>query len=143
MARDPLSILRTVRQRAVEQARQALAVCLRAETEASGAVNALVEAAERDREVALGLGAGHEFLDMFANRLEALRVQQIAAAAALQSAQDSVSEALALVVAARTQAEALEQLAAQRKAAEDAELERKAQHVLDDIARGRNDVARR
>jgi flagellar biosynthesis chaperone FliJ len=140
MARDTLSILRTVRQRAVEQARQVLATCLSAEAEAAAAVDTLVQAAKRDREVALGLD-GHEFLDVFANRMDALRAQQIAAATILKTAQDDVSEALALVVAARTQAEALEQLSAQRKAAHDAEQERKAQHVLDDMARGRN-VAR-
>jgi flagellar biosynthesis chaperone FliJ len=136
MARNPLMILRTVRQREVEQARQALAVCLQAEAEATATVDALSEAAKLDRSASERLTDAFGFLQMFANRLDSLRTQQIAAELSLTTAQTRVSEARSVVAAARTRAEVLEQLVAERNAARAAELERQAQHVMDDIARG-------
>jgi flagellar biosynthesis chaperone FliJ len=143
VARDPLLVLRAVRQRAVEQARQGLAACLKTEADAAAKVDAFTKAAERDRSAEKDMPDACQFLQMFANRLEALRAQRIVAVATLAAEQVRVSDARAVVVTERTQAEAVEQLITEQKAARLAETDRKAQHEMDDIARAALAVRRR
>ena len=52
MARDPLKVLSVVRQRAVDQQRQALAICLKAEAAAEDRIRMLDAAVVRDQALA-------------------------------------------------------------------------------------------
>jgi hypothetical protein len=142
MARDPLVVLRAMRHRAVEQARQGLAACLKIETEAAAKVEALTEAVRRDLQAAGEMPDAYRFLQVFANRRGAIRTQRSAAVAALATAQTGVSEARAFVVTERTQADAVEQLIAEQRAARLDKAERQAQHEMDDIARAAHAVRR-
>jgi flagellar biosynthesis chaperone FliJ len=142
MARDPLLVLRAVRLRAVERARQGLAARLKTEAEAAAKVDGLTEAARLDRSAGEDMPDAHQFLQMFANRLDAVRTQRIAAGTSLTMAQARVAEARVVVVAARTQAEALEQLITAQETARVADAERKAQHEMDDVARAAHAVRR-
>jgi flagellar biosynthesis chaperone FliJ len=142
MVRNPLLILRAVRQRAVEQARQELAACLRIETEAAHQMDALTEAVRRDQTAGEHMLEAYQFVQSFANRLEAIRARRVVATADLTAAQASVTEARAVVVAARTQAEAVEQLITEQVTARLALAESKAQHEMDDIARAARAVHR-
>jgi flagellar biosynthesis chaperone FliJ len=142
MVRNPLLILRAVRQRAVEQARQGLAACLRIETEATIQMDALTEAVRRDQTAGEHMPEAYQFLQLFANRLDAIRARRVVAVADLTAAQARVTEARAVVVAARTQAEAVEQLITEQVTARLALAESKAQHEMDDIARAARAVHR-
>jgi flagellar biosynthesis chaperone FliJ len=133
--RHPLLILQSIRQRAIEQARLALAACLKVEAEALGRIDLLEESVKRDRAAASCMGDGQEFLQVFANRLDAVQVQRRAARAALAAAQDRVSAARVVVATARTRAEAVEQLIAEQMTARRSAADRNAQHALDDISR--------
>jgi hypothetical protein len=135
MARDPLLVLRAVRRRAVEQARQSLAAYLKVETDAAAAVDDLAKAAMRDRRAAEDMPEACQFVQLFANRLDAIRTQRVSAMTALAAAQTRVSEARAGVATERTRAEAVEELIVDQQAASVAAAESKAQHELDDIAR--------
>jgi flagellar biosynthesis chaperone FliJ len=142
MARDPLLVLRALRQRAVEQARRGLAACLKVEIEAAVKIDELSEAMRCDRLAGEDMPNAHQFLELFANRLSAIRAQRVAAVEALAVAQTQVSEARAVVVAERTKAEAVEQLIAEQKTARVVAADSKAQHEMDDIARAANAVRR-
>jgi hypothetical protein len=142
MARDPLLVLRTLRQRAVEQARQGLAACLKAEAEAAAKLEALDEAMRRDLQAGREMPDGHQFLQVFANRRGAFRAHRIDAAAGLAAAQTLAAQARLLVVKERTDAEAVEQLITEQKAAHWDDAERKAQHEMDDVARAAHTVRR-
>jgi hypothetical protein len=143
VARDPLAILQSVRLRSVEQARQALAVCLKAEAEAAGRVDFLDEAVKRDRAAGACLPDRQDFIQVFANRSDAVQLQRRAAVTALAAAQARVSEAQAEVADARTRAEAVEQLITERMVARQAAADGKAQHILDDIARAARAMRKR
>jgi flagellar export protein FliJ len=137
MARDPLRILLSMRQRSIEQARYALGACLAAEGQAADRLRALDEMVRRDRETARSWQESHQFVEMSAARLDAMLAQRRTLLAELVMAEARSAEARAVVVAARTAAEAVEQLMAERAAANQAETARREQHVMDDITRGR------
>jgi flagellar export protein FliJ len=137
MARDPLRILLAMRQRSVEQARYALGACLAAETQAADRLRALDEMVHRDRETARSWQEAHQFVEMSAARLEAMLAARRTLMTELAMAETRSAEARAVVVAARTAAEAVEQLTGERIAANQAETAKREQHVMDDITRGR------
>jgi flagellar export protein FliJ len=143
MARDPLGMLRTVRRHAVEQARHALAACLRTETAAADRLHTIDQAAERDRVANRSVTEAHRFIDMFALRLQASATERLAAEAALTAARASAAEARAELVAARTAAESVETLITERADAAETDANRREQHALDDMARARFDSPRR
>jgi flagellar export protein FliJ len=137
MARDPLRILLSMRQRSVEQARYALGACLAAETQAADRLRALDEMVRRDRETARSWQESHQFVEMSAARLEAMLAERRSLLTELAMAEARSAQARAVVVAARTAAEAVEQLMGERTAANQAEAAKREQHVMDDITRGR------
>ncbi len=142
MARDPLSVLHAVRQRAVEQARQALGACLHNEIAAADRIRRLDDAVSADRDAAGAVADDYRFLEMFALRQATLRTDRCTAAADLATAEACSGVERAAVVVARAAAEAVEQLMGERAAAERAEADRREQHALDDIARPRQKPAR-
>jgi flagellar export protein FliJ len=137
MASDRLRVVQGVRQRAVEQARQALGLCLKTETEATARILAIDDAARRDRAADRSGVDALPFGEMFTRRLGALQTERRDAVAALTAAETGSAQARAAVTAARTAAEAVETLIAERAAAEATETSRREQHTLDDIARAR------
>ena len=143
MARDPLQMLLRVRRHTVEQARLALAACRAAEVAAAGRVRAIDEAALRDRAAGPMLPEGHLFLDSFARRLEASATERQEAEAALAGLQAETAAARAVLVEARTAAEAVETLLGEREEAATVQQQRREQHALDDMARTRFDSIER
>ena len=143
MARDPLRILLAIRRRAVEQARYALGTCLATEAEIGERIWSLDDTARRDREAGGAWQDAHQFSEMTAIRLEAKQAERRALKADLTLAEGHSADARGILTAARTAAEAVAQLAGDRAAAAQAELDRREQHVLDDIARARRGVRQR
>jgi flagellar biosynthesis chaperone FliJ len=143
VARDPMRMLLAVRRHAVEQARHALATCLRTETAAAETLRAVDAAAERDRAANRAVVEAHRFADMFALRLQATSTERHVAEAALMAARDAAAEARIVLVGVRTAAESVATLIAERVDAAEGEINRREQHALDDMARARFDSARR
>ncbi len=139
MARDPMQMLLAVRRQAVEQARQALAACLAAETAAADKLTAIDNAAQRDRVASGAIAEAHLFTDIFVLRVQTSASERQAAMAALAAAQDVTADARAALVAARTAAEAVETLMTERADAAKAAANQQEQHTLDDMARPRFD----
>jgi flagellar biosynthesis chaperone FliJ len=135
MARDPLAVLLVLRQRFVDQQRQALAACLVAETAAGNTVRLLDAAMERDRDVADGVPEHLQFRDIFIATRQHLRGQRETAVTCLAGARNRSDQARENLAGARLAAEAVERLIKERTLAARAEADRRAQHELDDIAR--------
>lgn len=135
MAADKLRTLHTVRRLEVDQARQALGQCLRAEAEAEQRIATLDDKLRRDR--AAEIEGAHWFIDMFAARFATVHADYRTAIDVLAAARARSAEARSLVVSARTAMEVVEQLIAERDVAKRAEAARRDQHTLDDIARTR------
>ena len=143
MPRDRLRIIRTVRQRGVEHARQALAACLQAEADAAERIQAIDVAGIKDRAAYHGIEDGFRFQEMFSRRVQARAADRRSAEAALAAAQDRSAETRATVVAAQTALEAVETLINERAAAAAHEADQRLQHALDDMTRSRRPVAER
>ena len=143
MARDPLQVLLAIRERAVEQARYALAACLTTENNIADKARSLDAAVQRDREASATWREAHQFLEMSAVRLGAARAERQTVAAELTAAAVRSAGARGVVTAARTAAEAVEQLIGEREATSQADAARREQHELDDIARARLVVRQR
>ncbi len=137
MAVDSIRILRAVRRRSVEEARQALGASLAAEAQAVDAVEAIVEQARRDRTAHQTVEEPHHFLEMFLRRSGVAEAERIAAEAALTAARARSDAARIAVVAAKTAAEAVETLIAERALSDEEHANRREQHALDDMARTR------
>lgn len=142
MARDPLGVLLTVRQRAVDQSRQALATCLAAETAAMAAIRSIDGAIEREREAADRRPDDHRGTEMLSAWLGRMRDQRRGAVAALAAAEGQTAAARAVLSAARASAQAVQRTIAERAALAHAEAAKREQHTLDDISRAQY-VARR
>ena len=97
-----------IRRRSVEEGRYALGACLTAEAQAAEAVQAIADAARRDRAAHETVEDSHRFLEMFVHRLRVSDTKRLSAEAALRAAQARSAEARAAVVAARMAAEAVE-----------------------------------
>jgi hypothetical protein len=143
MARDPLRILLSMRRRSVEQARHALAARLAVEAEVADRIRSLDCTVRRDREVGGAWPDAHQFLEMSANRQETVQAERHRLVVALAAAEIQAAEARDVVSAARTAAEAVEELIRERQAGRQADAATREQHVLDDIARARLTVHRR
>jgi hypothetical protein len=137
MARDALRILLSMRRRSVEQARRVLAARLAAEAEVVDRIRWLDNTVHRDHQAAEAWPDAHRFLEMFANRQDVIQGERRILAADLAAAELETGEARGVVSAARTAAEAVEELIGEREAASQAEAAKREQHVLDDIARAR------
>ena len=138
MARDPLLVLYAMRRHAVEQARYALGICLKAEAEVAERIRLLDEAARRGREACETWQGVAQFLEMAAIRQGYVRVERRTVAADMVMVSTRSGEARDVVTAARSAAEAVEQLIGERAAASRAAAATREQHVLDDITRGRH-----
>jgi flagellar biosynthesis chaperone FliJ len=136
MARDPLKVLSVVRQRAVDQRRQALAACLTAEAAAEDRIRRLEEAVRHDQARADAAPDPMLFHDIFIATRRHWRTEQQVSRVALAEAGRQAEEARGALATARLAAEAVDRLIAERTAAAQAEADRRAQHVLDDVARG-------
>ena len=143
MARDPLQVLKAVRRRAVEQARYALAACQTAEVEIADKIKSIDATVFRDRDARRTWHDADQFLEMSARRREAVQAERRSVTADLEAAALRSDQARGVVTAARTAAEAVEQLIGERKAASQVEAARREQHVMDDIARARLAARRR
>jgi hypothetical protein len=145
MARDPLLVLHAMRRRAVEHARYALGSCLQAEADVANRARLLDETMRRDREAGGAWQDAHQFLEMAAIRSDQVRAERQIVAAEMVKVSIRSGEARNVVTAARTAAEAVEQLIGERTAATRATAATREQHVMDDIARLRrvtDDTAR-
>jgi hypothetical protein len=138
MADDKLRVLHALRRRAVEQARYALGTCLKAEAEVAERIRLLDAAARRDREACEAWQHAPQFLEMAAMRQEYVRSERRTMEAEMVMVSTRSGEARDVVTAARSAAEAVEQLIDERAAATSAAAATREQHVLDDIARGRH-----
>jgi hypothetical protein len=143
MARDPLRILLSMRRRSVEQVRHALAARLAAEAEVADRIRSLDGTVRRDREAGEAWPDAHQFREMLVSRQEVIQAERRTMAADLAAAEIDTGEARGVVSAARTAAQAVEELIGEREAASQADAARREQHVLDDIARARLAVRRR
>ena len=141
MARDPLRPVLLIRRREVDQARAALAECLAVETRLVERIGVLDETARRSREATGAWEDGHVFLEMAALHQTTMQMRRQELEAELAAAMAGSAQARQVLAAARTAAEAVKQLIEQREAADRAETDRREQHVLDDVTRGRQ-VAR-
>jgi uncharacterized membrane protein len=124
-----------VRQRAVDRQRQALAACLKAEAEVENRIRMLDAAILRDQAVATAVPDPLLFRDIFIATRQYLRTEQQGSRMVLADAERHTDEARGHLAGARLAAEAVDRLIAERAAAARAEADRRAQHVLDDIAR--------
>jgi hypothetical protein len=138
MARDPLLVLYALRRHAVEQARYALGTCLKAEADVAERIRRLDDAARRDREACETWQHAPQFLEMAAIRQQYMRFERQTVAADLVMVSTLSGEAREVVTAARSAAEAVEQLISERAAATSAAAATREQHGLDDITRGRH-----
>jgi flagellar biosynthesis chaperone FliJ len=136
MARDRLRTLSVVRQHAVDQQRQSLAACLREEAAVEDRIQVLDGAVRRDQALAEASPDRLLFYDIFMATRQHLRAEQQVTRTALADAGRQADEARIRLASARLAAEAVERLIAERTSIARAEADRRAQHVLDDIARG-------
>ena len=143
MAADSIRILRAVRRRSVEDARQALGACLAAEAQAVDAVQAIVDKTRRDRAAHQTVEEAHQFLEMFLRRSGVAEAERVSAEAAVTAARARSDAARIAVVTAKTAAEAVETLIAERTLSDEKDANRREQHGLDDMARTRFNPADR
>jgi flagellar biosynthesis chaperone FliJ len=90
----------------------------------------------RDQALAETMTDPLPFRDIFIATRQHLRAEQQVSRVALAGAERQTDEARGRLAGARLAAEAVERLIAEHAAAARAEADRRAQHVLDDIARG-------
>lgn len=134
MSRDPLHGLVRLRRFAVDEARGALADCLRCEEAADAAVDGIAAAIERETEAATSLSTNDADVEAFAAWLRRIRPEQHAAHAAQDQAEIETARARAVVAAARGALEAAEDMVKRHEAALRAEAERLAQRDIDEVA---------
>jgi flagellar biosynthesis chaperone FliJ len=135
MSRKPLSVLLALRQRAVEQARLAVAACLRAEHDAAERLAALDDAERRGRQAASAADEHLSFLDMTARSRDLGRSKRSSLAVRCAAAENRTTDARARLATERTSTEAVALLISERLAAEGEQAAKLEQHALDDIAR--------
>ena len=138
MARDALQLLQlllSIRQRSVDQAQQTLALYIKAEADIRDKIGLLDEAARRDHLSVRDSAERVPFLDMFVARLHQVQVERRTLKITLAAAEARSADAQAILASARRAAEAVETLLQERKTAAATQMEKQAQHVLDDIAR--------
>jgi flagellar export protein FliJ len=132
MARDPLQAVLKLRELAVEEARRHVAQCLEAETTAGHELAEMDQAIARETAAASDLAAGDAEVEAFAAWLPQARRRARAAEAKHEAAVMETARARAALAATRAGAEAVQKLMEKRRAEHEAELQRKAQAVLDE-----------
>jgi hypothetical protein len=137
MARAPLNLLLSLRQREADRRRQDLAACVAAESQVAEVVRSLDAAMARDREHQDASEDHLPFRDIFLAARQHLREKRRRAAVALADAEAKSQEARRQLADARLAAEAVERLIAERVLLARAKADRLAQHELDDITRVR------
>jgi hypothetical protein len=138
VARDPLRAVQAMRHRLVEQARYALAACLKSEADVMARIKAIDDAHAQDRAAQQAVENAYQFHEVFRRREQARQTERSLAEAALAAAQARSAEARAGVGTAWAAAEAVELFISERAVAADIEAARREQHELDDIVRCRS-----
>ena len=138
MSQDPLTTLLRLRRSAADEARRALAECLRAEGDAAAAVTAIEAAIERETAAATSLTTGDAEVEAFGAWLRRILPKREAAHAAAANAAAGSTRARILLGAAQAAVRAVEETQAKRAAAAHAEAQRKAQGEIDEVAQRSN-----
>jgi hypothetical protein len=136
MARDQMDVLLTIRRRAVDKSRQALAGCLKVEAAALEAVRAIDAAVMRERAFADRFPEQPHRMEVFALWSERVAAERPGAVAALAYGESQTVAARAVLASARSAARAVERTIEERAALARAEAEKRDQHARDDITRG-------
>lgn len=134
MADDPLDVLLRLRRLTIDQARQALAECLRAETAAARRCEAIAEDVARQMQAATALTADDRAVEDFANWLRHTLPAQAAADAALLNAETQTREARFVLSAARAGVRAVESMLERKAAEQHVRAGRAEQSELDEAA---------
>ena len=137
MGRDPLGVLLTVRQRTVDQSRQALAACLKAETAAIEAIRSIDYVIDQEQDAANQFPEHHCGTDTVAAWLGRVRAERMQAVATLAAAETQTAAARAVLLAARSAVQAVQHTIAERAVVARAEADKREQHDLDELARTR------
>jgi flagellar export protein FliJ len=132
MARDPLQAVLKLRELAVEEARRHVAHCLETETAAGQEVTEVGHAIACETAAAADIAAGDAEVEAFAAWLPQARRRARAAEAKHEAASMETARARAALAASRAGVEAVQKLMEKRRAEHEAELQRKAQAVLDE-----------
>jgi hypothetical protein len=138
MARDKMDVLLTIRRRAIDKSRQTLARCLRVEAAAFEALRAIDDAVLRERALADRFPELPHGMEVFARWSERVGAERLGAAAALADGEAQSAAARAVLASARSAARAVERTIEERTAVALAEAEKRDQHAMDDITRGRH-----
>lgn len=134
---DPLPTLLRLRRLAVDQARRALADCLRSETEAREAVRETEAAIAREQEAASQPTGDDQTVEDFAVWLRRARSDLAHAAEALLVAETRTQEARIALVSERSAMETVETMIARHDTEKAAQAMRQEQAALDETVRPR------
>jgi flagellar export protein FliJ len=134
VTRDPLEVLLRLRRLTADQARRALADCLRAESLAAQSVAVVAAAIEHETAAATSLAVGDAEVEAFAAWLRRIRPKQRAAQAAEEQAEAETVRARAVLAAARAAVRAAEDMLEKHVTAAAVEAEHKAQAEIDETA---------
>ena len=136
---DPLPVVARLRHRAVDEARQALADSVTAETAAAEALRLLDTAIAAETDAAGDLSGDDQSVEDFAAWLRRVRIDRRSAVAELESAELRSTEARAALAASRTAARAMEDMLTRREAERRLAAARREQAVLDEAGQRRTD----
>jgi flagellar biosynthesis chaperone FliJ len=131
---DPLNTLLRLRRLAVDEARQALADCLRTEAERAAEMRALDDAVDRETVAACDLAADDNAVEVFAVWLKRTRAERAAAAEALLRAEARTQEARAVLSVGERAKRAVVELQATREIERLAEDLKRDQIRIDEVA---------
>jgi flagellar export protein FliJ len=134
MTQDPLKALLRLRRRAVDEARSALADCLRNEDYALHEVATIKAAIEREMQAAASLAAGDAEVEAFAAWLRRMRPRQHAAHMAEDQAEAATARARIVLGAARAAVQAAEEMLAEHEAARLEAAQHHEQQEIDETA---------
>jgi flagellar biosynthesis chaperone FliJ len=131
---DPLNTLLRLRRLAVDEARQALADCLRTEAERAAEMRALDDAVDRETVAACDLAADDKAVEAFAVWLKRTRAERAAAAEALLRAEARTQEARAVLSVGERAKRVVVELQATREVERLAEDLKRDQIRIDEVA---------
>lgn len=129
-----LQPLLRLRRLAQDQAKRGLAESLRVECEAEAAVVAIQKDIARETEAATDLAGDDANVEAYGTWLRSVRPKQRAAEAAEVAAEAETAEARAVLAMSRAAVRAVEEILARHAEGENRNAERRAQHVLDEVA---------
>jgi hypothetical protein len=135
MSNDPLDVLLRMRRLAVDQARQALADCVGAETVAGDRCAAIAAAIARELTDASKVTADDRAVEDFAVWLRQTLPDQTAAEAALLAAETRTEEARLVLAASRAGVRAIETMLERKAALRIQEAARAEQFALEEAVR--------